>query len=85
MRALLHFYKVELQHLAPNAVSQAAIFTAVCEGYLGMDPQWNLWLHLFRAEFFVKKAGERGARRAVPAGSCVLQVRSSRSDQYIPA
>jgi hypothetical protein len=38
MRVLLHYYKVELQHLAPNAVSQAAIFVAVCEGYLGMDP-----------------------------------------------
>jgi hypothetical protein len=48
MRALLHYYKVELHHLAPNAVAQAAIFMAVCEGYLGMDPQWNLWLHLFR-------------------------------------
>jgi hypothetical protein len=74
MRALLHYYKVELHHLAPNAISQAAIFMAVCVGYLGMEPQWNLWLHLFRAEFFAKKAGERGARRAGPAGSCVLQV-----------
>jgi hypothetical protein len=38
MRALLHYYKVELHHLAPNSVSQAAIFVAVCEGYLGMEP-----------------------------------------------
>jgi hypothetical protein len=50
-----------------------------------MDPQWNLWLHLFRAEFFAKKAGERGARCAVPVGSCVLQVRFGRGDQYISA
>jgi hypothetical protein len=85
MRALLHYYKVELHHLAPNTVSQTAIFMMVCDGYLGMKPQWNLWLHLFRVEFFAKKAGERGARRAVPARSCVLQVRSSRSDPYIPA
>jgi hypothetical protein len=76
MRALLHYYKVELDHLAPNAISQATIFTAVYEGYLGMEPQWNLWLHLFRVELFAKKAGERGARRAVHAGSYVLQVRS---------
>jgi hypothetical protein len=26
MRALLHYYKVELHHLTPNTVSQAAIF-----------------------------------------------------------
>jgi hypothetical protein len=38
MRALLHYYKVELHHLAPNSISQAAIFAAVCEGYLGMEP-----------------------------------------------
>jgi lysozyme family protein len=71
---LLHYYKVELHHLAPNAISQAAIFAAVCEGYLGMEPQWNLWLHLFRVELFAKKAGERGAWCAVHAGSYVLQV-----------
>jgi hypothetical protein len=85
MRALLHYYKVELHHLAPNSISQAAIFVAVCEGYLGMEPHWNLWLHLFKAEQFAKKAGERGVRRAVHAGSCTLQVRAGRDDQYILA
>jgi hypothetical protein len=35
MRVLLHYYKVEMHHLAPNSISQAAIFAAVCEGYLG--------------------------------------------------
>jgi hypothetical protein len=38
MRALLHYYKVELHHLVPNAISQAAIFAVVYEGYLGMEP-----------------------------------------------
>jgi hypothetical protein len=85
MRALLHYYNMELHHLAPNSISQVAIFTAVCEGYLGMEPHWNLWLHLFRAEHFAKKAGERGVRRAVHAGSCTLQVRVGRVEQYIPA
>jgi hypothetical protein len=41
MRALLHYYNMELHHLAPNSISQAAIFAVVCEGYLGMEPQWN--------------------------------------------
>jgi hypothetical protein len=85
MPALLHYYKVELHHLTPNSISQATIFMAVCEGYLGMEPQWNLWLHFFRAEHFAKKAGERGVRRAVHAGSCTLQVRSGQGEQYIPA
>jgi hypothetical protein len=38
MRALLHYYKVGLHHLTPNSISQAAIFAAVCEGYLGIEP-----------------------------------------------
>jgi hypothetical protein len=50
-----------------------------------VEPQWNLWLHLFKAEHFAKKAGEKGLRCAVRAGSCVLQVRLGRADLYIPA
>jgi hypothetical protein len=84
MRALLHYYKVELHHLAPNSILQATIFAAVCEGYLGIEPHWNLWLHLFKAEHFAKKVGERGVRRAVHAGSCTLQVRAGRDELYIP-
>jgi hypothetical protein len=38
MRALLHYYRLELHHLAPNSVSQATIFAVVCEEYLGMEP-----------------------------------------------
>jgi hypothetical protein len=44
-----------------------------------------MWLHLFKVEHFAKKAGERGVRRAVHVGSCTLQVRSGRGDQYILA
>jgi hypothetical protein len=46
-----------------------------------MEPQWNLWLHLFRVEHFAKKAGERGVWRAVHAGSCTLQVDDSPADK----
>jgi hypothetical protein len=84
MRALLHYYGVELHHLAPNSVSQAAIFVIVCKGYLGMEPQWKLWLRLFKAEHFAKKAANRGVWRAVHAGSCTLQVRAGRGKLYIP-
>jgi hypothetical protein len=38
MRAILQNYEVELHNLSPNSISQAAIFAAVCEGYLGIDP-----------------------------------------------
>jgi hypothetical protein len=38
MRAILHFYGVELHNLSPNSIAQVAIFAAVCEGVLGIDP-----------------------------------------------
>ena len=38
MRALCHHYGVELQHFSPNAITIAAVFAAVCEGYLGVMP-----------------------------------------------
>jgi hypothetical protein len=72
MRAIPHYYGVEHHHLAPNSISQATIFTAVCEGYLGIEPHWKLWLHLFKEEHFAKKTGERGVRRAVHAESCTI-------------
>jgi hypothetical protein len=38
MQVLLHYYRVELHHLAPNSILQAAIFAVIYEGYLGMEP-----------------------------------------------
>jgi hypothetical protein len=76
---------VELHNLSPNSISQAAIFVAVCEGYLGIDPHWDLWTHFFSAEHFASPTGERRVRAAVRAGGCILQLRQSRASQYILA
>jgi hypothetical protein len=84
MRAILHVYGVELHNLSPNSISQAAIFAAVCEGYLGIDPHWDLWTHLFSAELFASPTGERRVRMAVRASGCILQLRQARALQYIP-
>jgi hypothetical protein len=72
MRAILHNYGVELHNLSPNSISQAAIFVAVCEGYLGIAPHWDLWTHLFSAEIFVSPTGDRRVRAAVRAGGWIL-------------
>jgi hypothetical protein len=85
MRALLHHYGVELHNLNPNSIAQAAIFAAVCEGFLGIDPHWDLWTHLFSAELFAATTEAKKVRMAVRAGGCTLQMRSGRAQQYIPA
>jgi hypothetical protein len=85
MRAILHNYGVELHNLSLNSISQTTIFAAVCEGYLGVDPHWDLWTHFFSVELFASPTGERRVRAAVRAGGCILQLRQARASQYIPA
>jgi hypothetical protein len=38
MRGLPHYYGVELHNFNPSSTVQAAIFSAVCEGFLGIEP-----------------------------------------------
>jgi hypothetical protein len=84
MRALCHHYGVELHNFAPNAISQAATFVGVCEGFLGIPINWDLWVHLFRGELFTLPTSEQRTRRAVRAGGLSLAVRSQGKDDYIP-
>jgi hypothetical protein len=84
MRALCHRDGVELHNFAPNAISQAATFVDVCEGYLGIPVNWDLWVHLFRAELFTQPTTEQRTRRAVRAGGMSLALRAQYKDDYIP-
>ena len=85
MRALPHYYGVELHNFNPNSIAQAAIFVAVCEGYLGIAPHWDLCLHLFRAGHTTKPTGTSGKRKATRTGGYTLQVRQDRQHLYILA
>ena len=44
---LLHYYKIELQHLNPYGIQHMAAFIALCEGFLGISPHFNLWRYFF--------------------------------------
>ena len=47
LRGLLHYYKIELQHLNPNEIQHMAAFITLCEGFLGISPHFDLWWHFF--------------------------------------
>jgi hypothetical protein len=85
MRVLLHYFGVELHNFNPNSIVQAAIFAAVCEGFLGIDPHWDLWTHLFSAELFASTTEAKKVRMAVRAGGCTLQLRPGCMQKYILA
>jgi hypothetical protein len=85
MRALCYHYGVELPNFAPNAISQAAMFVGVCEGFLGIPVNWDLWVHLFHAELHTLPTSEPRTCRATHAGGMSLAVRTQRKDDYIPS
>jgi len=87
MRALCHHYGVELQHFSPNAITVVAVFAAVCEGYLGMMPHWDLWLHLYQDELFNAPSGTTWVRKPVRDGCLNLVLKTGKSErprEYIP-
>ena len=47
LRGLLHYYKIELHHLNPNRIQHMAAFIALCEGFLGISPHFDLWWYFF--------------------------------------
>lgn len=82
MRALPHYYGVELHIFNPNSIAQATIYVAVYEGYLGIEPHWDLWL-LFHTESFSLPSKVKKVRHAVRAGGLTLHMRLDRAKLYI--
>jgi hypothetical protein len=63
----LNHYDIELQHLNPNRVQHMAAFIALCEGYLGIEPHFELWKYLFVVSL-QKKSEKKGEDLPVPIG-----------------
>jgi hypothetical protein len=84
LRGLCFHYGVELHNFTPNAISQAATFVSVCEGFLGIPVNWDLWVHLFCAELHTATTLEPKTRHAVRAGGVTIVVRETRMELYIP-
>jgi hypothetical protein len=75
---------VELHNFAPNVISQAATFVGVCEGFLGIPVNWDLWVYLFRAELHTLAIAETRVRRVVRTGDMSISLRDSRREFYLP-
>jgi hypothetical protein len=84
MRGLCYHYGMELHNFAPNAISQAATFVGVCEGFPGIPANWDLWVHLFRTELHTLSTLEPRVRHAVRTGGMSILLWESRRELYIP-
>jgi hypothetical protein len=84
MRALCYHYGVELHNFTPNAISQAVTFVGMCEGFLGIPVNWDLWVHLFRVELHTLAMPEPKIRRVVCTDGMTIALRNTCRELYIP-
>jgi hypothetical protein len=50
LHSLLRYYDLEVHHLTPSGVLHIAAFVTLCEAYLGIDPEIDLWKYFFRVQ-----------------------------------
>jgi hypothetical protein len=81
---LCYHYGVELYNFAHNTILQAATFVGICEGFLGIPVNWDLWVHLFHAELHTLATSESWACRTVRTDSLTFALRDSRKELYPP-
>jgi hypothetical protein len=48
LHSLLQYYGLELHNLTPSRVLHIAAFISLCEAYLGIDLEFDLWNYFFR-------------------------------------
>ena len=71
---------MELQHLAPNGIQHIAAFVALCEGFLGISPHFDLWRYLFAINLLKKRVGKQDLH--APVGCAGIHLRNNRAEAY---
>ncbi|KAE8811364.1 hypothetical protein D1007_11736 [Hordeum vulgare] len=74
----LVFFGLQLHHLVPNAILQLASFLVLSEGFLGIEPNLDLWqkLFFFKQESMKMDKAEaaklKGPRPMTPCGAALV-------------
>ena len=80
LRGLLDYYQVELQHLTSNGVQHIVAFVALCEGFLGINPHFDLWRYLFAVNLSKKRVGKQ--ELSMPMGCASIHLRNNWANDY---
>lgn len=77
LQGILYFYLIELYNLNPNSILQIAIFVHLCEAFLGIEPHYDLFRHVFHLKTQKRKnklrlVGGCGFQARIGAKSCYL-------------
>ena len=57
-----------------------AVFIALCEGFLGIDPHFNQWRHLFAVNLLKKQVGKQELH--APVGCAGIHLRNNQAEAY---
>ena len=71
---------MERQHLNPNGVQHIAVFIALCEGFLGISPNFDLWWYLLAVNLLKKQVGKQ--ELSMLMGCAGIHLRNKRVNEY---
>ena len=75
---LLYYYGIQLHHLTPNSFIHVSIFVHLCEAFLGIEPHFELFRHLFHLK------PQPNSKELVVVGGPGIQLRQGMDKMYIP-
>jgi hypothetical protein len=79
LHSLLRYYDLELHHLIPLGVVHIAAFITLCEAYLGINPELDLWKYFFR----VRRLYDPKAELTISGGAVIHVKAGHRVDPYL--
>ena len=75
---LLYYCEIQLHHLTPNSFVHLSVFVHLCEAYLGIEPHFELFRHLFHLK------PKPNSTRLDVVGGVGIQLRQGMDKVYIP-
>ena len=62
-RGFLNFFGAQLHHFTPNSIAYLVAFVSMCENFLGCQPHWGLFKHIFTCRSQTVKKASRLIRK----------------------
>lgn len=59
------------------------VFIAMCDGFLGIDPHFDLWSHFFSISL-VERRERDWPEQLTPMGCASIHLKNNRSGDYLP-
>lgn len=67
----LNFFGAQLHHLPPNAIVYLSAYVSLCKNFIGCQPHWALFKHIFicRSQTIKKSSPDEGETNVIDLGT----------------